>query len=482
MKLLIRLELLNRVELRSAKNIKTMKLNYLTIIFILIINQSFAQVWEQTYVADTAFWGGQGLAYDVISTQDGGYLMAGELDLPTGAIRHYIQLIKTDNQGTEQWRKLLGTNYGDVRLDQVNEIHELSDGGFLVGGSTYYNQQGLYIIRTDAVGDTIWTKVHTTDFGQTITSFAPVTNQEFVSLGRTDSLLTLYRTDTFGNITLQKTLDDYFVPLDIDELSNGDYIITGMKAGTFHLARTNTQGDTLWTKSFYNASLTAGTSVKGLPNGGFVIGGYIEGFAGQSAALARYDDNGNEIWQTLLSAFPSATSQVSDITIDAAGNFLVTGSVSNDFWVMNYDGFVAAVSPLAQIIWSDTLNNAMNAGGASIISVDSNCYVVAGASMQGYYLKSNCGLTNTFSNSREEVKVKVYPNPATDFVHFEIQNDKNFSYNLKLFDTVGRIVRDININNEYRLERQNLPEGLYYYGIYVDEKLVRNGKFIFSDY
>ena len=457
-----------------------MRTIYLTTIFTLLINLSFAQVWEQSYVADTAFWGGQGLAYEVVQTQDGGYLMAGELDLPTGAIRYYIQLIKTDNQGNEVWRKLLNANYGDIRMDRINGVYEMPDGGFLLGGSTYYNQQGLYVVRTDAVGDTIWTKVHAPLGNQVVTSFLKTAGNEFLSFGRSDSLLVLYRTDTSGSLTLQKVIEDYFNPLDIDEMSNGDYIMTGMKGGTFHIVRTNTQGDTLWTKSLYNGSITAGTTVKALPNGGFIIGGYTIGFAGQSPAIARYDDNGNEIWQIFLSLLPSATAQVSDIVLDAAGNYLVTGSITEDFWVLNYNGFVSSVSPLAQIQWTDTLNNSINAGGASIISPDSNCYVVAGGSLQGYYLKSNCGTTTTITKPKLELNITTAPNPASDFIQFTIENKGFDNFNLKLFDATGRIVRDVNINQQYRLERRDLPTGLYYYGVFNENQLVGNGKVIFE--
>ncbi|MFK7946464.1 MAG: T9SS type A sorting domain-containing protein [Saprospiraceae bacterium] len=453
---------------------------YLTTILALLLNWSFAQIWEQNYVADTAFWGGQGLAYEVLQTQDGGYLMAGELDLPTGAIRHYVQLIKTDNQGNEVWRKLLASAYGEIRMDQVNGVHEMSDGGFLVGCNTYYNQQGLYIVRTDMAGDTIWTKIHQASGNQMVTSYSKIANNEFLSLGRSDSTLTLFRTDTSGDLTLQKTIDDYFMPYDIEEMSNGDYIIVGTKNGALHLVRTDTQGDTLWTKTYFYSTGDAATSVQPLSTGDFLVGGYMTGFAGQSASIARYDGNGNEVWQNLIQTLPSATVRVSDMVLDSTGNYLVTGSIAEDFWVATNGGFVAAITPNGQTLWSDTLNNAMNAGGASIISPSNDCYVIAGGSQQGYYLKSNCGTTMTFSRSKLDLNITTAPNPATDFIQFEINHEKLLFFNLKLFDATGRIVRDVNINQQYRLERRNLPTGLYYYGIYDNSQLVGNGKVIFE--
>jgi hypothetical protein len=63
---------------------------------LLSINYGNTQPWEQNYMADTTSPNpGFGFAYDLIQTNDGGYVMAGEMDLPTGAIRHYIQLHTT---------------------------------------------------------------------------------------------------------------------------------------------------------------------------------------------------------------------------------------------------------------------------------------------------------------------------------------------------------------------------------------------------
>ena len=179
-----------------------MKRTYLAIIIISMTNWMHAQSWEQHYVADTAFWGGQGSAYDVVQTQDNGYLMAGELDLPTGAIRHYIQLIKTDEQGNEVWRKLLEATYGDVRFDRVNGVEALADGSFMIGGSTYINQFGWYITRIDAVGDTIWQRFHAATGMQSLHGFTKTTTEHYLSLGYSDSTLVLYKADSLGNLVL----------------------------------------------------------------------------------------------------------------------------------------------------------------------------------------------------------------------------------------------------------------------------------------
>ena len=64
---------------------------------------------------------------------------------------------------------------------------------------------------------------------------------------------------------------------------------------------------------------------------------------------------------------------------------------------------------------------------------------------------------------------------------FEIENKVFKNYNLKLFDATGRVVRNVNINQQYRLERRNLPAGLYFYGVYDNHQLVGKGKIVLID-
>lgn len=439
-----------------------------------------AQVWEQHYVADTAFWGGQGSAYDVVQTQDNGYLMAGELDLPTGAIRHYVQLIKVDGQGNEVWRKLLGANYGDVRLDKVNGVEALADGGFMIGGSSYGNQFGLFVVRTDAVGDTVWQQFHTTAGMQSLHCFTKTTTDNYLSLGYSDSTLVLFKMDTLGDLILQKTIDDYFKPYAMAELSNGDYIIVGTNNGVLRMLRTDTQGDTIWTKSYWYSTGDAATAVQPLANNEFVIGGYMTGFAGQSAMVARYDSNGDEVWQTLVPNMTSINARVSDMVVDALDNCVVTGSVTEYFWQTNDDGFLSAFTLNGQHLWTDTLNNTYDANGAAIISPFGNCYVVAGSSLQGYYLNRHCMSMSTASTTAPMFDVVTAPNPAKDYIDFKVKDAPYRSFELQLFDAGGRSILSETMGLEYRLYRNRLPAGMYYYLLFMDSEKVGSGRIIFE--
>jgi hypothetical protein len=451
------------------------KLLLLFCCFLISISHGNAQLWEQNYPSDTSGFG-FGIAYDLIQTNDGSYVIAGELDLPTGAVRHYIQLLKTDANGNELWRKLLA-NYGDIRMDKVNGLHLMPDDGLLLGGSTAYNQQGLLLVRTDKNGDTLWTKTHNSN--GIVTNFSKTSNYNFLSVVRTSTDLTLIKTDTLGSLLLTKTLDDFFQVIDIQATNNNDYIIAGHKNGVFHLAKINTLGDTIWTKSYQFSTGDAATTIQTLTNGDFIIGGYGTGFAGQSALIARFDGSGNLIWQNYLSIPISSNARVSDIALQSNGNYIVTGSVDKDAWFSSGSGFIAEISPNGQTIGLDTFNTATLTNGAAIITTSNNCYAIAGGGTQGYYLRFQCGTTATLPKLKEFITVQTTPNPSPSSINFSINNKMYQNYELNIFDAMGKLILTETIIQNYELK--HLPSGTYFYGLFIGNQLIGKGQILFLD-
>jgi uncharacterized repeat protein (TIGR01451 family) len=100
-----------------------------------------AQEWVQYYGGASA-----DKAYCVITTSDGGYLMAGEQGgIPT--------IVKTDASGIQQWMKQIATWSGTIYSD----IQEVSTGGYIA--TTYEDNISYKVVKLDALGDTTWTEL-----------------------------------------------------------------------------------------------------------------------------------------------------------------------------------------------------------------------------------------------------------------------------------------------------------------------------------
>jgi len=166
-----------------------------------------------------------------------------------------VFLIKTDAAGDTQWTR----TFGGAKDDYGLSARQTKDGGFVVGGWTMSNPDSstrIWLIKTDANGDTLWTR--TIDSSSGFAEGGP-----------------------------------------IEQLDDGGYVIAGFCInGAFtdvYLIRTDSFGDTLWTKTFGGPDLDMGISVQRTGDGGFVIVGETYSFgAGLSDFyLIKTDADGN---------------------------------------------------------------------------------------------------------------------------------------------------------------------------------------------
>ncbi|MBD3169259.1 MAG: T9SS type A sorting domain-containing protein [candidate division Zixibacteria bacterium] len=111
-------------------------------------NASGTMVWERWYDEYS-------YARNVVQTPDGGYALLGyKWD---GNSNFY--LVKTSSNGTSQWDR----TYGGSNTEEGKTITLTPDGGYLLAGYTNtYGAGGedIYLVKTAANGDTVWTKTH----------------------------------------------------------------------------------------------------------------------------------------------------------------------------------------------------------------------------------------------------------------------------------------------------------------------------------
>ncbi|MFB0509677.1 MAG: T9SS type A sorting domain-containing protein [bacterium] len=120
-------------------------------VYLLKTNEEGDTIWTRTYGGDHDDCG-----LSVQQTADGGYIIAGST-ASYGRGRNDVYLIKTDENGDTLWTK----TYGGVYDDEGYSVRQTSDNGYIVGGRTASFGRGgsdFYFIKTDAYGDSIWTK------------------------------------------------------------------------------------------------------------------------------------------------------------------------------------------------------------------------------------------------------------------------------------------------------------------------------------
>ena len=128
-------------------------------IFILI----FLQLINFTLKAQTLFtrtygaFGEFNVGQSVVSSSDGGYVFLGSTG-GWGAVNGDMALVKTDSLGNSLWEHI----YGNEFTEQGISVKRISNGGYVLAGITNEGLAGDYnirVVKIDSLGEEIWSKI-----------------------------------------------------------------------------------------------------------------------------------------------------------------------------------------------------------------------------------------------------------------------------------------------------------------------------------
>lgn len=82
------------------------------------------------------------------------------------------------------------------------------------------------------------------------------------------------------------------------------------------------------------------------------------------------------------------------------------------------------------------------------------------------------GGTTDINNEEEIISVKVYPNPVSNQLNVEIQNNKETDFNVKLIDITGKIMMNTQLKNNSFIDVSSFAKGTYSLLIEVNSKVI----------
>ena len=341
---------------------------------------SLAQVtFERTYVGSQWDYG-----YSVQQTLDGGYVIVGNSS-SFGGFQHDVYMIKTDSLGDTLWTR----TYGGDETDHGNCVLLISDGGYAIIGSTGGWSGDVYMIRTDSLGDTLWTRTYggsdadyafsgeqTSDGGYIIVGFSVGAGVQRAYLVKTDSLGDTLWTRTYGDSASSLLNDGYSV----QQTSDGGYILVGhSNRETFpmglYLIKTDSLGDTLWTRVFGGWN-DCGFSVLQTPDGGYVIAGlsYIGGPGNGEVWLLKTDSLGDTLWTRKYGGIYADLGYSLRQTRD--GGYVITGWTGSSG--ARTDVWLLKTDSLGDTLWTRTYGGTDSDFGYSVQQTLDGGYVIVG--------------------------------------------------------------------------------------------------------
>ncbi len=294
----------------------------------------------------------------VQQTSDGGYIVTG-YTYSFGAGRDDLWLLRTDENGDTIWTH----TYGGEGLDYGLAVYQTQDGGYMVFGGTesFIGRWEIWILKTDSYGDTLWTRRYLGG----ISSAQPTSDGGYIIAGGNWVAGYLQKIDSLGDTLWPKKNYENFWQHALhfaEETSDGGYIATGEIAGTvcnssLWLIKTDTEGDTVWTKRYWagrETSFYRGYCVRGTSDRGFIIAGVdYDNPLSQSLYLIKTDSNGDTMWSYLHSkgiSVPVCVEETSE------GEYLVQGEYNPDYDLYNC-GWLLKFNVTGDTLWSRQYGN-----------------------------------------------------------------------------------------------------------------------------
>ncbi len=394
----------------------------------------------------------------VIQTTDGDYLISGHT-FSFGADSGDVWLLKTDVNGDTIWTK----TYGGSRSEEGTSIIQTIDNGYIIAGytSSYDTLGDILLIKTDSAGNTIWSKHYGGILYDCGSSVVQTMNGGFIIAGQTQSYgagssdVYLIKTDSIGDTLWTRTYGGtgFDRGEDVIETSDGNYLTVGTtgsygSGGDVYLIKTDTLGNTIWTMNYGGIGYDNGSAICQTPDGGYAIAGYsnIDTVSEVDFYLIKIDSMGDTIWTKSYgrNRFDFALSMAK--TFDYG--YVITGYTCPENWIPLADVYVIKTDINGDTIWTRTFGGASGDLGNSVIQTDDSCYIVAGGtSSYGvgggdvYLIKiDNNGNGEVFdlniNSLKSHARLYAIPNPFITNARIPEQENDNFS----LLDITGRMM------------------------------------------
>ena len=426
------------------------------------------------------------IGFDAIEADEGEYIVVGKTQVSQYNWDGYA--VKLDINGDIIWEK----TYGGAQNEQLQSIAPGLYFGYVITGYTSTDSNGLsdiWILFIDDNGDSLASVKYgnwASDQGYYI---RPTVDQGFIVVSRSE----IYQWgDQVHLMKLDVGLDTVWTKLYggpmqdygrcVEETSDYGYIIAGRsyttpypESGDAWVIKTDSNGDTIWTKKYGGDDEDIFYSLLETDDGYIFVGQTWSFGAGlKDVYVVRTDDNGDTIWTR---TYGGEGAEMAYRIFEAEdGNYVVAGyytSYSGD----NRDVYVIKIDGDGNLIWEEFYGDSNDSeymyGGAP---TSDGGYVFTGrvdyfsGSEDDLFVlkigKANSGID--FNRTENNSDFYNYPNPIINSTTFNLNIPAKSFVELTIYNSFGQKIETIiqkQLNGghqEIEWDAGNLPDGIYF--------------------
>jgi hypothetical protein len=428
-------------------------------------------LWTRIYTAGK--WSD---SYSVALTNDGGYMIVGNIHPEGYEQSTSMYLIKTDSNGYLGWAK----SYGKYGYNWGGFVQQTWDSGYIVCGAIEGdkpNNESTSLIKLDKTGNFLWSKFYGCAYAEEAFCVRQTWDGGYIICGEysSDELMKvagcLIKTKWNGDTLWAEAIsysNTYFSS--VQQTSDGGYITVGVifpyttDNSDILLVKVDSYGQTLWIKSYGGGGDDYGDWVQQTYDGGYIIVGGTESYehGKRHIYLIKTNDKGDTLWTKTYQGsdyFCSTVQQTSD------GGYIINGISDNTnggIYIIKTDSYgnsgcnemhtSASVSTPEILTW--WLWNHSNDGGDGFIYPD--VHITSGGTVN-----TMCSQIGINEINKEDKIISVYPNPANNAFTVTL-NSVIKSSELVLHNYLGKeILRRNFTGNAIELTNLLLENGVY---------------------
>jgi hypothetical protein len=370
--------------------------------------------------------------------------------------------------------------FASIAQDNANNF-------YIFGSYVQSNNWKSMLIKTDSIGNEIWRKYFVVlpytgtinlSAGISIISIysnefvlAVVTNKNGIYSWDYERGTRLIKIDSAGNILNQyqtpvnnRWIAAYFVKQTADKgfifySTEGANRTSTNVANSFqyygYIGKIDSSFQLVWEKRYGRVRSYFGAAQE-KANGEILVAGtfltdYPPDSAQYSGWLMSLDENGDSLWSRRYHRIFNKASilhEIYDMEILPDGDILMLGTITNR---------LVSAAGFGEWGW--------------LIRTDSFGCIVPGCQL----LDNTENISVIFDND-----VTVFPNPASEVVHFRFDKAVDKKVEIRVYSGLGQLVGQTNMNNstETQMNVSDWHSGMYFYGIYVEGKLVKQGQIL----
>ena len=316
--------------------------------WVLKLSPNGSVEWERTYGGKK-----EDIAYCILQTSDGGYIVAGQTESFGAGSDDYL-VLKLDQKGNIQWQN----TYGGIYFDRALSICESNQGGYLVGGHTASFGAGVWdfwVLKLDTDGSLQWQNTYGGKETEYLRSVQQTDDGGYILAGTTATFFKGY----LYNFWVVKIASDGIIEWErsiggaesewghsIVQTDDGGYIVAGDKfissdvAYDFWVLKLSADGKIQWQYTYGKEKQEIAYAIAQTEDSGYMVSGFTEssGLGNDDIWIMKLLEDGSVEWQRTFGGTQIDRARAMGLTSDGgcivAGETRSYGAGRNDIWVM----------------------------------------------------------------------------------------------------------------------------------------------------